>query len=122
MKVTVNEFSNVVNDILKEYADEVYDDVKDIVDDVTDEALGILKEAAPVGKGKRAGEYKKALKKKKVSETLTSKTNVLYAEAHITGLRIYWKTVMQLEMVEEQSHRSILARPINLLMKNSLKG
>lgn len=81
MKVAINEFSNAVNDILKEYADDVYDDVKDIVDDVTNEALGILKDAAPVGKGKRAGEYKKALKKKKVSETLTNKTNVLYAEA-----------------------------------------
>lgn len=81
MKVAINEFSNAVNDILKEYADDVYDDVKDIVDDVTDEALGILKDAAPVGKGKRAGEYKKALKKKKVSETPTNKTNVLYAEA-----------------------------------------
>lgn len=81
MKVAINEFSNAVNDILKEYADDVYDDVKDIVDDVTVEALGILKDAAPVGKGKRAGEYKKALKKKKVSETPTNKTNVLYAEA-----------------------------------------
>lgn len=81
MKVAINEFSNAVNDILKEYADDVYDDVKDIVDDVTDEALDILKDAAPVGKGKSAGKYKKALKKKKVSETLTHKTNVLYAEA-----------------------------------------
>ena len=74
MKVAINEFSTAVNDILKEYADDVYDDVKDIVDDVTDEALGILKDAAPVGKGKHAGEYKKSLKKKKNLEIIYKQT------------------------------------------------
>ena len=84
-QVNADSLSNAITGILSTYSDEMTEGIKQDVDEVTNETLKILKENAPV----KYGKYRKKMKKKKLSETLTERENILYvdgAKAHLTHL------------------------------------
>lgn len=66
-----------ITKLLSDYSDEVYEKTKEIVDDVSKNTLKVIKKHAPIGA--RKGKYKKSLKVRPLYETLTNKTNVIYA-------------------------------------------
>lgn len=74
-KVKVGDLDNEVKKILSMYSDEAIRFTKIAVDETTVESLAVLKDHAPVKKGK----YKKTLSKKNIFESLTEKYNVLGA-------------------------------------------
>lgn len=77
MKVKINEkelTSSIVKN-LNEFNDDAIDAYKDAIDNVSKESLKVLKDNAPVRKGK----YKKSLRKKMTMDTLTEREITLYS-------------------------------------------
>lgn len=77
-----NELSKAIEEITNAYYDDAIEATKKGIDDETNAAHKVLKDNAPVRKGR----YKRSLKKKKSFENLTEKRNTLFADKGGKGL------------------------------------
>lgn len=78
-KIKADKLVKVMIDALETYSDEVIEATKKSVDEVASETVPIIKNHAPVGKGRRKGKYKRSISVRTVYESLTEKRNVIYA-------------------------------------------
>ena len=76
VRVTLDEFSPAVAEILKEYGDEVIDASSEIMEPVNKEEVKKLKDKSP----KKTGKYRKSWKKK-VETTRFGASSVIYASS-----------------------------------------
>lgn len=78
-KIKADKLVKVMIDALETYSDEVIEATKKSVDEVASETVPIIKNHAPVGKGRRKGKYKRSIKQRTLYESLTEKRKVIYA-------------------------------------------
>lgn len=78
-KIKADKLVKAMIDALETYSDEVIEATKKSVDEVASETVPIIKNHAPVGKGRRKGKYKRSIKQRTLYESLTEKRKVIYA-------------------------------------------
>lgn len=60
------DLSKAVNQLLEEYGNDIEETIKKSLDKVGKEAVNVLKEKSPVGKGKKSGQYRKGWRSENV--------------------------------------------------------